>query len=77
LVIGDGLRLILVGLAIGGIVGAGVARAISRLLFRVGSLDPIAFAGAGSLLIVVALIASAVPARRAARIDTITALRSE
>jgi putative ABC transport system permease protein len=77
LVLGDGVRLTVVGVVIGGMLGAVVARAMSRLLFGIGAYDPIAFAGAVSLLLFVALLASLVPALRAAHVDPNVVLRSE
>jgi putative ABC transport system permease protein len=77
LVVGDGLRLALVGIAAGGLLGAVVARAMSRLLFGIGVFDPVTFAGASGLLLMVALLASVVPARRAARVDPLVVLRAE
>jgi putative ABC transport system permease protein len=77
LVLGDGLRLTAVGIVIGGMTGALVARAMSRLLFRIGAFDPVTFAGAAGVLVLVAAIASFVPARRAAHVDPLIVLRSE
>ncbi|HEV2986646.1 MAG TPA: FtsX-like permease family protein, partial [Vicinamibacterales bacterium] len=77
LVLGDGLRLTIVGIVIGALVGAAGARAMSHLLFGVQDFDPATFAGAAALLVGVALIASFVPARRASRVDPMVALRSE
>ena len=77
LVLGDGLRLTLIGIAIGGFLGAAVARAMSGFLFGIGAFDPVSFAGAVGLLLFVALLASFVPARRAARVDPMVALRCE
>jgi ABC-type antimicrobial peptide transport system permease subunit len=50
---------------------------MSRLLFRIGAFDPVTFAGAAGVLILVAAIASFVPARRAAHVDPLIVLRSE
>jgi putative ABC transport system permease protein len=77
LVVGDGVRLTVAGIALGGILGSIVARAMSRLLFGIAAFDPITFAGAAGLLLVVALLASFVPARRAAHVDPLLVLRSE
>jgi ABC-type antimicrobial peptide transport system permease subunit len=64
---------------IGVVLGLGLAaltgRYLSAFLFGVEPLDPATFAIVGTALILVALVACAIPARRAARIDAITALR--
>jgi len=77
LVLGDGLRLTMVGVVIGAILGAAAARAMSRLLFGIQSFDLAAFAVAIAILMAVALIASYIPARRASRVDPMVALRNE
>jgi putative ABC transport system permease protein len=77
LVVGGGMRLAAIGLAIG--VGGALAggRVLSGLLFGVTPTDPIALAGAAALVTIVAFAACYLPARRAMRIDPIVALRSE
>jgi putative ABC transport system permease protein len=77
LVLGDGLRLTTIGVVIGAILGAAAARAMSRLLWGIQSFDLAAFAVAIAILMVVALIASYIPARRASRVDPMVALRNE
>ncbi len=77
LVVRQGLVLAGIGVAIGvGLAGAG-SRLLESLLFGVRGLDPITFAGAALLFALVALTASYLPARRAARVDPVVALRSE
>jgi putative ABC transport system permease protein len=75
LVVGQGLGLTLAGVALG--VGASLAltRVMTSLLFHTSSTDPAAFAGIALLFVIVALAASYIPARRATRIDPMTALR--
>ena len=77
LVVGQGMSLIAIGIAIGlfGAVAAG--RALMSLLYNVGAIDAGAVVLAVLSLVVVALIACCVPARRATRVDPIVALRTE
>jgi len=77
LVIGSGLRLTTAGVVIGVVVGAAAARTMSGLLFGIETFDLAAFTIAVVTLLLVALIASYVPARRASRVDPVVALRSE
>ncbi len=77
LVMGDGLRLALVGLVVGAGIAAAASRTLSSLLYTVTASDPATFAAIATLIGVVALAASYLPARRAVRIDPIDALRSE
>jgi hypothetical protein len=59
------------------LVALGVGRLLSRMLYGVSPTDPLAFGGVALLLVGVALLASWIPARRAARVDPMVALRAE
>ena len=77
MILGQTLRLTLLGVGIGLVGAFVVARFLTSLLFGVGVYDPVTFLGVAALLIVVALAASYIPARRAMRVDPIVALRYE
>jgi len=77
LVLSDGLRLTLAGVAIGVVGALATSRLLAGLLVGVGSNDPMTFAAIVLVLVVVALAACWVPARRAARVDPLTALRTD
>ena len=76
-VVGQGASLTGAGLAIGLVASLGVTRVLRGLLYGVSPTDPVVFGGVATLLAVIALVACLVPARRAARIDPMAALRSE
>ena len=75
MILGNGLRLVLVGVGFGVMVALGVTRVISNLLFGVSATDPEIFIGVPLLLMAVAMLATYFPARRALRVDPIVALR--
>ncbi|MBZ5723751.1 MAG: ABC transporter permease [Acidobacteriia bacterium] len=77
LMVGEGARLAVLGVAIGVAASFVITRLLSSLLFGVGATDPITFAGASVLLSIVALLASYIPALRAIRLDPNSALRCE
>jgi predicted permease len=77
LVVWQGMRMVLLG----GLIGLGVALALTRflrsLLYEVEATDPLTFAGVALVLALAALLASYLPARRAAKVDPVVALRNE
>jgi len=68
---------VLVGLGLGLAGGVGTGFAISSWLYGVGGLDPLPLAGATVVLMVVALLGTWLPARRALAVDPLVALRAE
>jgi predicted permease len=77
MVLGNGLRLIITGLACGLVLSLVLTRFLRTILFGVGATDVITFAAVGLLLSAVALLACYIPARRAMRVDPMVALRYE
>jgi predicted permease len=77
LVLRQGLILTGLGIALGSVAALGLTRALTSLLVEVTPTDPATFVGIGALFLVVATGASLVPARRALRVDPVTALRED
>ncbi len=77
MVVGRSLGLVTAGLAIGVLLALGSARVLRGLLVGVAATDPLSYALASGLLAAVALLATWLPARRAARVDPVEALRAE
>ena len=77
LVLGGGLKLTALGVAIGVAASAALTRSLTSLLFGVQPLDPLTFVAAPLVLLSVALLSCLVPALRALRADPIAALRAE
>jgi putative ABC transport system permease protein len=75
LILAEGGRLAIVGIALGVLAAAGVGRLLESLLYGVSSFDPIAYAVAASLMFTVASAANLFPALTASRIDPIRALK--
>jgi predicted permease len=77
LVVGEGFRLALIGVAVGLAAAFGATRFLGGMLYRVSPTDPLTFVLVPAVLTAVAVVASYVPARRASRVDPMTALRYE
>jgi predicted permease len=77
LIVGQGMRLAVSGIALGLMAALGVTRVISSLLYGVSATDAVTFIGVAILLGVVALVACFVPAQRATKVDPLVALRYE
>jgi predicted permease len=76
-IVGRGLLLTLVGVALGAVIAGLAGRTMRSLLYGVGAADPMAFGVSAAAFAAVALLASSLPALRAARVDPMTALREE
>ena len=77
MVVRQGLVLVGIGVTLGSLAAFAVTRLIRDLLYGVPATDSVAFGSAAALLVFAALVASWVPARRAARLDPVIALRTE
>ncbi len=77
IVVGEGLRLALLGVAVGLVAALVLTRVLQTFLYGISASDPLTFAGVAVLLTLVGVAASFFPARRATRVDPIVALRYE
>jgi predicted permease len=77
LVLGQGMRLAGLGVLLGLAASLGLSRALSGLLVGVSAVDPVIYGVVALMLLLVAALATVLPARRAARVDPVSALRSE
>jgi predicted permease len=76
-IVAQGARFAVVGIAIGIVLAAGLAQLLEGLLLGVSPFDPVTYAAVAALLIVICLVASFVPARRATTVDPLVALRAD
>jgi putative ABC transport system permease protein len=77
MVIGRELTVIAIGVALGLVAAGAAARGLSQLLFGIGEFDPLTYAAVGAMLLGVGVVACWIPARRAAKVDPVVALRYE
>jgi ABC-type antimicrobial peptide transport system permease subunit len=77
MLVGGGMRLVIIGVALGTLASLLLTRALGSLLYEVSATDPLAYVMALAVLTAVALLACYLPARRASRVDPVAALRAE
>jgi len=77
LVLGQSLRLVLAGLALGVLASLALTRMLARFLYGITPTDPMTFLAVSGLLAAIGILAGYFPARRAAGVDPLTALRAE
>jgi putative ABC transport system permease protein len=77
MIVGHGMKLTLLGVAVGLVGALAATRALSSLLFGVSAFDPVTFGGVALTLSAVALLSCLIPARRATKVDPMIALRYE
>ncbi|MCI0486571.1 MAG: hypothetical protein L0229_08215 [Blastocatellia bacterium] len=77
MIIGEGMPLAVMGVALGILASFGLTRFVASLLYQVSPNDPLTFAGIAILLGATAVLACYLPARRASKVDPMVALRYE
>jgi putative ABC transport system permease protein len=77
LIVGHGMKLVLAGLVLGVAGALALTKVLAGMLFNVRASDPVTFVAVGTLLAAVGAMACYLPARRAAKVDPMVALRAE
>jgi putative ABC transport system permease protein len=73
----DGVRYAVIGVAVGLVAAYGLTRSLASMLFGVTATDPITYVVLAAVMLLVAAVASYLPARKALRVDPVTALRGD
>lgn len=77
LIVGHGMRPVIVGTLVGALGALALSRLLTSMLFGIGAADVVTYGVAGGALLLSALVATVLPARRALRVDPVTALRGD
>jgi len=77
MILREGLKVTAIGVAVGTLLSVAIGQVLASLLYRVSGLDPVVLVGAPAVLALVSLFACYIPARRAAHVDPMVALRHE
>lgn len=77
MIVSQGMRMVMIGLVLGLAGAFALTRVFASLLLGVGTTDPLTFVGVAVLLVLIALLACWIPARRATKVDPLVALRQE
>jgi ABC-type antimicrobial peptide transport system permease subunit len=77
MIVSQGMRMVIIGLALGLTLAFALTRVFASLLLGVRTTDPLTFVGVALLLAAIALLACWIPARRATKVDPLIALRQE
>jgi ABC-type antimicrobial peptide transport system permease subunit len=77
MVLGRGLKLVLIGIAAGAMVAFATTRVLASFLFNISAYDPVTFVAVAGIFVMVALAACLIPARRAIDVDPMVALHYE
>ncbi|HEY2851455.1 MAG TPA: FtsX-like permease family protein [Gemmatimonadaceae bacterium] len=77
LVVGEGLRVVIVGVAVGAALALAAGRLIAALLYDIAPGNPLVLVSVSAVVLCAALVATLIPASRAARVDPITALKAD
>ena len=77
MVVARGFRVVVLGVVVGLLVAGGTTRVLGSLLFGIEAVDPVTFLAVSATMLVVGILASYLPARRASNLDPVDSMRSE